>query len=194
MMNELALTNKLIRQKRGALEKVMAQYTPYVTTVVFNACGGALTAEDMEEVVSDTFLLLWQNTHRLRPDRSVKPYLAAIARNAAKNKQRGLRPDLCLSDTLSLPDACNIEEQVAEQEQMDYVRQKISGLPDLDRDIMIRYYYEEQKVREIAQALGISVSSVKIRLYRSRNALKAALQSDAANQTEGVTADESAET
>ncbi|MFG6353257.1 MAG: RNA polymerase subunit sigma-70, partial [Oscillospiraceae bacterium] len=70
----------------------MAAYTPYLSTVVWNALGPAASAQDVEEVVSDAFLALWSRRDSLQPEQGLKPWLAAVARNRAIDRLRAARP------------------------------------------------------------------------------------------------------
>jgi RNA polymerase sigma-70 factor (ECF subfamily) len=56
------------------------------------------------------------------------------------------------------------------------VREKINRLDEKDREIIIMRYYQDLKYEEIAELLDIPLSSVKIRLYRAKQALKAILE------------------
>ena len=51
----------------------------------------------------------------------------------------------------------------------------VNALADLERDILIRRYYYEQKPREIAKALDLSVKQVDNYLYRSKQKLRHAV-------------------
>lgn len=55
------------------------------------------------------------------------------------------------------------------------VYEAVRKLPDALRSAIHLYYYEELKVSEIANALGISEGSVKTRMSRARNMLKESL-------------------
>ncbi len=59
MTNELKLLHNLKANKKNSLEKAIKIYTPYVSTVIYNTVGGAVSKEDIEEVIADTFIL-WQ--------------------------------------------------------------------------------------------------------------------------------------
>ncbi|MBD7985670.1 sigma-70 family RNA polymerase sigma factor [Sporosarcina sp. Sa2YVA2] len=54
----------------------------------------------------------------------------------------------------------------------------IMKLPIKYREIIIFYYYEEYKMREIATLLGLSENTVKARMVKARKLLKIDLQAD----------------
>jgi RNA polymerase sigma-70 factor (ECF subfamily) len=51
----------------------------------------------------------------------------------------------------------------------------IGQLDDSSQEILILRYYQDMKYEEIAEFLNISLSSVKIRIFRAKKALKAKL-------------------
>ena len=55
------------------------------------------------------------------------------------------------------------------------VRRAVETLPDGDREVFLRHYYYAQTVREIAAAMDLKESTVKTRLRRGREKLKAML-------------------
>lgn len=48
----------------------------------------------------------------------------------------------------------------------------LSGLSDEDRDIILRYYWDDQAVDKIAKDYGVSSSSIYSRMSRARSRLK----------------------
>ena len=58
----------------------------------------------------------------------------------------------------------------------DEITNAVIRLPLKLREVILLYYYQELKVNEVAEALGISQSSVSGRLKRGRDRLKAYLE------------------
>ena len=52
----------------------------------------------------------------------------------------------------------------------------VQRLPEKYRAVVVLHYYQELKAREIAQALGMPVSTVTVRLSRARTLLKKELE------------------
>ena len=92
-MKDKRLILKLKQGDSKALNIIIEKYSSYVYTVIRNIIGYYMTEEDIEEVVSDSFVNLWNNSDKLSEDRPLTPYLSAIARNAAKNRFRQFPPD-----------------------------------------------------------------------------------------------------
>ena len=131
-----------------------------------------MTNEDIEEVISDTFVSLWKCAESLDTEKgSIRAYLGTIAKNCAKNKLRELRPHSELNETIS-SNAKSPQESFESREEKDLLVNLIMELGEPDSEIFIRYYYYEQKIKDIACYTGIPISTVKTKLSRGRLELK----------------------
>lgn len=59
------LLKKLQNKDEKAFEDIIDLYNAYVTTIVGNLLSSKGTKEDMEEVVADTFIALWETAERI---------------------------------------------------------------------------------------------------------------------------------
>lgn len=171
-MRETTMLHKLKAGDPSGLSALMDRYVPYISAVVWNILSAAMGPEDAEEVVSDVFLAAWDQAADLRPGH-VKGWLAAVARNKAKNKLRQAGRTLPLEeDALDLPAPDDPTEALERAEERRLVRRAVEALPDLDREIFLRHYYYAQPVKAIAADLALNESTVKTRLRRGRMKLK----------------------
>lgn len=176
MTEEEKLITGIKRRRRGALEKAIDIYTPYISAVIYNMCGAALSKEDIEEAVSDTFVALWRSAQSYDAEKgNLRVYLGAIARNIAKDKLRGLRPAAGLNETIAAPDGEPFES-VNQSERRSEIILAVSQLGEPDSEIFIRYYYYNEKISHIAKAVGVCANTVKTKLARGRKKLKDILE------------------
>ena len=173
-MNEQKLIQKLKAGDRMALNRAMDVYTPYLAAVVWHTLGPAASAEDVEEVVSDAFLTLWSHREDLRSG-SLKPWLAAVARNRAVDRLRAAPPVPLPLDGLEEAGGANPAEDLERRLFANALRKAVEALPPPDNYLVLRYYYEEEKLKDIARDLGLSVPAAKSRLLRARRRLKEVL-------------------
>ena len=89
-MNERAVLRRLKDGDTGALSEIIAFYTPYLYTIASNVMDPPLSREDVEEAVSDAFVRLWTHRGEVQPGK-LKPWLAAVCRNLAKDALRAAR-------------------------------------------------------------------------------------------------------
>lgn len=171
-MWEKRLIARLKAGERGALDRVIEQYTPYISVIVHRILSPALPREDIEETIADVFIELWRRADELHGE-SLKGYLAAIARTKSLNRLRSAKPpadELPENAPAPLPAP---DEQILQGEQSELLRDAVERLGAPDRDIFLRYYYEGQAIGVIADALALSPSAVKSRLLRGRRKLQA---------------------
>ncbi len=173
-MQEARLLKRLAGGNETALGEIIDAYAPYVAAVVWYISNGALTAQDAEEVSSDVFVTLWQNSAKARPGR-LKGYLGAIARSRTLNALRKKGREPVFED-----DELAVSEQTPEREvermmEADAVRGAVEALPEADRDIFLRHYFLCRTVAEVSDETGVNPNTVKSRLKRGRETLKAIL-------------------
>lgn len=167
------LTQRLRRGDPAALEEAMDRYSAYAAKIIAAFLRDTLPREDMEEALSDVFVALWNSRERLEGE-DLRPYLAAIARNAARQRLRSFRPTEPLPETDLGADGAPGPEDLTEQaETAGELREAISALPPEDRELFLRFYYLEQTTAEIAAVTGENPATLRSRLRRGRMKLKA---------------------
>ena len=171
-MTEHTALKKLKNGSEDALRWFIQKYTPYVAAIVHNVIGDAMTTSDVEEVVSDVFVALWQNAATVR---SPKGFLGTTARNRAKNKARQQNVTLPLDDHILATEGLTPEELWEDRELAAAVKRAVLGMDQPDKEIFLRFYYYYQPLEEISRQMDIPLSTVKSRLRRGRGKLKAAL-------------------
>jgi len=163
-----------------ALEQAIDKYTAYVCTIIQNTAGTALSREDIEEVASDVFLSLWDNAGRIG---KLKPYIAAMARNKAKNKTReaaAAAAALPLEECMQGADGSGTPEDMAmSEDERQMVQTAVLAMDDKDREIFLRHYYGTQTVSEISRETGMKEAAVKQRLARGRKKLRLIIDKEA---------------
>lgn len=174
-MDDKRLVQKLKHGDRRALDRIMDQFTPYLSTVVWNVLGSAAGLQDVEEVVSDVYLSLWTHRDTLDPAQGVKSWLAAAARNRAIDRMRAEpSPPLSLEDT-EPAGGPSPEEELERRVFAEALLHAVEALSPPDNQLVYRYYYEEERLKDIARDLGLSVPAAKSRLCRARQKLKTIL-------------------
>ena len=171
-MTEQAALKKLKAGSEDALRWFIHRYSGYVATVVHNVIGQSMAEADMEEVVSDVFVALWQNAATIR---SPKGFLGTTARNLAKNKARSRNLTLPLDDQILLVEGLTMEDLWERRELRDAVRQAVLNMGQPDKDIFLRFYYYYQSLEDISAQMAIPLSTVKSRLRRGRSKLEKSL-------------------
>ena len=137
--------------------------------------------EDAEECENDTYLSAWQSIPPNQP-KSLKAYLAVIARNTACRKWEYLNaekrnPEMQISlDELGDSIADDSGQEFSDDALKEVINQFLGTLKKDQRKVFLLKYWQYCSVQEISQKTGFSKSKVESMLFRTRNKLRKYLQ------------------
>ena len=134
-----------------------------------------------EEITQDTFLKAYQNLSTLKEPQKFSGWLYVIAANYCKMWMRKKR-----LSTQSLEDTNSAElerasysgyviaenERTTAEARREVVKKLLAKLQESDRIVITLYYLGGMTYEEMSEFLGVSVSTIKSRLYRARQRLK----------------------
>lgn len=128
-----------------------------------------------EDVLQDTFISAFRSFHKFKGESLEKTWLTRIAINTCKSYLRtSWKKKVVYRDEASL---WNEEKEAVEMELCDdTVIKAVWQLKPRYREVILLFYYQELKIREIAGVLKISESAVTVRLSRAREQLKGKLE------------------
>ena len=176
--DDVKLIQRVLSGDDTAFSTLVRKYQKSVHALVWRKIGDFHIAEDLTQ---DTFLKAYQKLATLKEPQSFASWLYVIATNHCKTwlRKKGLSTQ-ALQDTnrVELERAAYSGYVIEENEQRitdvqrEVVKKLLAKLQESDRTIITLYYLGEMTYEEISQFLGVSVSSVKNRLYRARQSLK----------------------
>ena len=106
----------------------------------------------------------------------MKPYIICIAKSRVKDRvRRENKFGIVDIDSVDIADDGDIFEKYENESLVSDLKEEISKLKEPDKEILIRYYYYYQPVKEISEIMGINIETVKSKLQRTRKKLKDAL-------------------
>jgi RNA polymerase sigma-70 factor (ECF subfamily) len=140
------------------------------------------TAE-AEDLTQETFLRAYRRRESLRDEGAQTAWLYRIATHVSLDRlrqygRRDPRESEADLDQIEVaePDAPSLPQLIEQDQMSDCVQGFLNGLPDGYRAVILLHDMHELPAREIAQLLGESLPTVKIRLHRARLKLRAAFQ------------------
>lgn len=131
---------------------------------------------DAEEVLQDCFLKAFKGLNNFKKESKFSTWFYRIVYNTAltriSNKKRKVEREMTSIDQhFDLKSEVNY--QTAEKEDIsDFINKIIDKLPENYAAVINLFYLEEMSCEEISETMDISLSNVKVMLYRSRNQLK----------------------
>ncbi len=164
---------RVARGDAEALALLFDRHKARLGGFLYHLCGDITMAEDL---VSDTFLRLYEARRSYRPECAFLPWLYRIARNLAlgEMRKRAVRrrsiAQLAESEGLAdSPEPGRIDAQ-------DQVRRALRELPEDQRTALMLKEYDELEYKDIGLILGCSEEAARARTYRARQTMRCALR------------------
>jgi RNA polymerase sigma-70 factor (ECF subfamily) len=139
--------------------------------------------DDARDATQETFIAAFRNLRGFRGEAKVSSWLHRIAVNQCITRQRRARTRAENSletetgvEQFAAPAAHSPARQAEGRECTDAVRRAVSALPPELRDVIVMKEFEELTFQEIADALGVPLSTVKSRLYTALKQLRLRLE------------------
>ena len=134
-------------------------------------------ASAAEDLTVETFWRIHRAHARFESERAFEPWARRIATRAALDWLRARRPETELTDRVlaDLPARPAVDPGVA-AEIRNKTAQAFARLPSRLRVAAVLAVVEEQPYKDVAAALGITVTAVKLRVFRALRLLRKDLE------------------
>ena len=164
-----------------AFALLVRRYQGTVFNVAYRVVGNRADAEDLAQ---EAFIRAYRALESFDMERPLAPWLKRITTNVCLNwlEKQKVRPQTVASD-LTPPDIeedalaqfadskATPEQQVAQGEQAQHIRQALQKLPLRYRAVIELRHYQDLNYEAIAEALDVPLSTVKSDLFRARKML-----------------------
>ncbi|MBU5313765.1 RNA polymerase sigma factor [Tissierella carlieri] len=124
-----------------------------------------------EDVVQDSFAIFYVYRERLRDYSTLKSYLFSIIHNKSvdyiRDNNKNIYTDYNIASTISP------EEIILNKEKEHRFMDNFNKLDESQKSILYLYAFQQMSYKEISEVLDISLSKVKINIFRARKKLKA---------------------
>ncbi len=157
-----------INDQHARFEALVSPHIAVLTRVAYRICS---TRESAEDVVQESLLRAWRHLDRLKDPKAIKGWLFMILRNERNRAFRKL-PPLGVDIDLEALASPQVDSDIDDLK----LRCKVGALPEKYRTPLSLYAFEGYQINEISQTLGIKDATVKTRLFRAREKLRADIE------------------
>lgn len=171
---DFLLIQKMKRGDESAFDAFIRKYYEKILNFCVHHCPDTSYAEDLAQ---ETFVHFFTNLSNYRYMGKTLNYLYTIAGNLCRDyfkkaKDRSLdEQDLETQLDIKESETDEILEKLA-------VNAALNHLPDDLREVVILYYFQDLKLAEIADVLGIGLPLVKYRMKQAKVKLEKLLKED----------------
>jgi RNA polymerase sigma-70 factor (ECF subfamily) len=128
--------------------------------------GRLVSESEAEDLTQEVFVKVHQALPGFRGESKISTWLYRIATNTALDRLRNA----------ARRESPEPEDAAGEEAMNECIREFILGLPENYRTVLVLGDLEGLQDREIAEVLGVSLQTAKVRLHRARERLKRELQ------------------
>lgn len=176
------LVERARRGDVGAFEALVDRHRRVALRVAY-----AIAGDDAEDAVQEAFVKAYGALNRFRAGAAFLPWLLRIVANESRNRRRsaGRRERLALrvvDRVATSPNATNAspEDAAVAAERRRALVAAVASLPDRDREVIALRWFAGLGEAEMAVALDVRPGTVKSRLARALERLRAALPEEVA--------------
>ncbi len=155
---------RLTDSDRAAFDEAYEMYADQLYRVALSTTG---RREDAEDAVHDVFLKYIETTPTFHDEQHKRAWFVRVTVNRCRDilRRHKVRAYLSMDEAGEIP--ASPEEFGGNR-----VLYFISKLPEKYRSAIVLHHLENYSVEAVSEMLGVSVSAVKMRLSRGRDALK----------------------
>jgi RNA polymerase sigma-70 factor (ECF subfamily) len=172
----------------AAMEELFARFQKPLFNFFYRMVSRRETAEDL---VQDTFLKVCRFGHSFRgSEAKFTTWLYSVAGNQCRDYLRhcSRRPETTSDENLESNHGdetadppmeagnSSVEDHMIRLELRSLLEEAISALPEKERSAIVLREYQGMEYREIADALGCPIGSVKVLIFRARQRLRERLK------------------
>ena len=176
--NDVELIRRILAGDENAFVSLVKKYQKQVHALAWRKIGDFHIAE---EITQDTFLKVYQKLSTLKDPNQFSGWLYVIATNQCRAWLRKKRIETeSLEDTdIALVEGGAYSRYVADEHakatveaQREVVKKLLAKLKESERTVMTLHYFGNMTCEEISRFLGVSTSTIKLRLHRARQRLQ----------------------
>ena len=177
---EIELVLQCQQGNQQSFRQLYRRYCTRVRSTLYQLCGG----EALDDLVQEVFLRAWKGLPQLREPSQFSTWLYRICWNVASDRRRSLQKQRSFLSKLKIAQQglSNSDSKhshapdLMELHYQDIIQRGLQQLSFEHRAVLVLHDLEDLPQKEVGQILGISVGTVKSRLFHARMSLRRYMQ------------------
>lgn len=172
-MTDREILNFIKSDNQKGMEYLIDSYSSLVYKIVSSVILPVGNAEDVEECVSDAFIIFYNNLHKIDLEKaSLKGFLAMVAKRNAISHYRVLKRNLNAGNIADGENEIPFSEKGLDADTKQALFESVKALGEPDTTIVVRRYVLGETAKEISERVNLSAEAVQKRLERSLKKLR----------------------
>jgi len=167
------IVKKVAEGDENAFEELVKKYEHSVFNTIYRYIGNTDEAHD---IAQEVFIKVWRHVKSFKGKSKFSTWLYRIVVNQCLNYRSKHKEKLIsLEETTEkgkIPESLKVEINFEHRRKAEIVRKAIDDLPGRQRIALILSKLESKTYAEIAQIMGVSLSSVESLIFRAKENLK----------------------
>ena len=170
LMDDLA--DLITRAQKGEKDAFGQIYELFHKRIYRYCLFNTQASETAQDLCQETFFRAWKSLSTFsQKGGSFQAYIFRIARNLIIDLSRK-KKELPLENYDQVDDRQVLEEGLEKQDDIKKVRNALSKLDGIERQIIILRYFEEMTTAEVAKVVGLREGALRVRTHRILKKLK----------------------
>lgn len=174
---DIELIKQVLSGDNNAFEKIVEQYKGYIFAIILKF---TKDQKEAENIAQEVFLQIYISLPEYKFD-NFKGWIGRIAvnksidwkrRKQAKFKEQVMKNSIEVIDRQESNYQKTPEEMLIEKEKLKKVHKLCESIPQIYKNAIIKFYFEEKSYEEIAKDENTTVKTIASRLYRGRIMLR----------------------
>jgi RNA polymerase sigma-70 factor, ECF subfamily len=166
-----------LEDREAVMDRIMDLYGQDILHLVYSYVKEKSTAEDLTQEI---FIKCYKNLHQYNRMAKLKTWLWRIAVNHCKDYLKSWHSrNMMVADEQARTEASHqedVENLVIQMEEDEKLAAAVMDLPEIYREVIYLYFFEELAIKEIAYTTSLNQNTVKTRLKRAKELLKGRLE------------------
>ncbi len=167
------IVKKVVEGDENAFEELVKKYEHSVFNTIYRYIGNS---DESYDIAQEVFIKVWRHVKSFKGKSKFSTWLYRIVVNQCLNYRSKHKEKLIsLEETTErgkIPESLKVEINFEHRRKAEIVRKAIDDLPGRQRIALILSRFESKTYADIAQIMGVSLSSVESLIFRAKENLK----------------------